>query len=80
MPWLDNIRAWSFAYNTHIAGHNRLYEERKTDPRILDVGVAEWILPGGSIDLTVERSSYFTIRNMLTNPNKGVRGYLIVLH
>lgn len=71
VPWLDNIRARSFAYNTHIAGHARHYDERKKDPRILDVGVAEWILPGGSIDLTVERSNYFTIKSILTNPNKG---------
>ena len=40
---------------------------------ILDFGLAEWILPASSIDMTVIGGEYFQIEenSRLTNPGKG---------
>ena len=78
VPWLDNIRARSFSYNLHMVGKYRVKDERRREPNALDIGIAEWTLPYGSMDLTVKRNEHFTLKTVLRNPNQGVRYRFVV--
>jgi hypothetical protein len=77
VPWFDNIRAFSFAHNVHIASQWRSKQERRTAPVVLDMAFTEWLLPGSSMDLTVlpETAEYFRVRenSRLKNPGTNVR-------
>lgn len=76
VPWFDGIRAYAFAYNLHAASLHRPREERSRAPVVLDLGLAEWILPGSSMDLTnVGGNAHIVVQEhaRLKNPGQGVR-------
>ena len=70
-PWFDSVHVYSFAFNLWAADA-RLWEERRADPRILDVGWTEFDVPTEEADLRAVSTTHLVVEedSLLGNPGK----------
>ncbi|KAI0333605.1 hypothetical protein GY45DRAFT_1244693 [Cubamyces sp. BRFM 1775] len=70
-PWFQNVRIFSFAFNTW-ASDTRPLDERQAEPRVLDVGWTEFNSPTDSDDLRAMSTSHYFVEEdrYLSNPRR----------
>lgn len=64
VSWLRNVRIITFAYNTWTAD-SRVFQERESDPKLLDVGWSEFPLPSNTHPFVALSS-----RNLIIGENR----------
>ena len=70
-PFFHHIRIYSFAFNLW-ALDTRMIEEKRTDPRVLDVGWTEFDAPTDSEDLRAISTTHLIVEEekMFRNPGR----------